>query len=79
MMPTLPKVIDPQKIVARAKGDMISQLNDNNDDDNDSDNGDSAINHTIKSTSSTTQLGLAYEAVIREPINDSTNAMYVKA
>ena len=76
MMPTLPKVIDPQKIVARAKGDMIS---DNNDDDNDSDNGDSAINHTIKSTSSTTQLGLAYEAVIREPINDSTNAMYVKA
>ena len=63
MMPTLPKVINPQEIVARAKGDMISQLNDSNDDDNDSDNGDSAINHTIKSTSLTTQLGLAYEAV----------------
>ena len=63
MMPTLPKVINPQEIVARAKGDMISQLNDSNDDDNDSDNGDLAMNHTIKSTSSTTQLGLAYEAV----------------
>ena len=41
-MPMLPKVIDPQEIVARAKGDIISQLNENDDDD-DSDNDNSAI------------------------------------
>ena len=63
-MPSLPKLIDPQEIVARAKGDIVSQLNENEDaDDNDCDNGDTAVNHTSNTTSSTTQLGLAHEAI----------------
>lgn len=41
MMPSLSKVIDPQEIVARATGDIVSQLNENEDfDDNDGDSYD---------------------------------------
>lgn len=62
MMPNLPKVIDPKEIVARAKGDIVSHLNER-DDDSDSNNGDSAMNHTSSTNTPTTQLGLAYEAI----------------
>ena len=66
MMPNLPKVIDPKEIVARAKGDIVSQLNErehDGDGDSDSDNGNSAMNHTSAANTPTTQLGLAYEAI----------------
>ena len=66
MMPNLPKVIDPKEIVARAKGDIVSQLNErehDGDGDSDSDNGNSAMNRTSGANTPTTQLGLAYEAI----------------
>ena len=66
MMPNLPKVIDPKEIVARAKGDIVSQLNErenNSDGDSDSNNGDSTMNHASNANAPTTQLGLAYEAI----------------
>ena len=60
MMPSLPKVIDPHEIVARAKGDIVTKLNE---DENTDDDGDLTINCSSNTTSSTTQLGLAYEAI----------------
>jgi len=66
MMPNLPKVIDPKEIIARAKGNIVSHLNEREDDgdgDSDSNNGDSAMNHTSSTNTPTTQLGLAYEAI----------------
>ena len=66
MMPNLPKVTNPKEIVARAKGDIVSQLNEREDDgdgESDSNNGDSAMNRTSSTNAPITQLGLAYEAL----------------
>jgi len=57
MMPNLPKVIDPKEIVARAKGDIVSQLNER-EDGSDNNNGDSAMNRTSGTNTPITQLGL---------------------
>jgi len=64
LMPFLPKVVDPQEIVARAKGDIFCNLNNEqsidfveneNEDDN---SGDQEKNRVPNS-----QLGLAYQAI----------------
>ena len=60
------KFADPKEIVARAKGDIVSQLNErehDGDGDSDSDNGNSAMNRTSGANTPTTQLRLAYEAI----------------
>ena len=62
-MPTLPKVVEPQEIVPRAKGEIICHLNEDKacSDSDDNVNNDGA--DEIQANYATSQLGLAYQAI----------------